>query len=315
MGTYADHRRSRFLVGLRLAMLFLVTPPFLPAQNNFTIRGSRDPTNSHEIIVLRNTASSAQRIKSVTLSGPQSGDFQQTNTCGTTVAAGADCAITVTFSPQAVGVRTAVLQITDSAGNSPQIINLSGTGAAPPSIGLEVPSGASSAATVAAGQIANYVLSIGGAGMSGSATLTCSGVPIDAVCTLPANENISAGAAASFKVSVSTTARTMTSNVRTPIFTPAPWLWATLVMAWVALPFRRLKSSLGKLSIGKPSLRHLPLLLLICFLGSCGGGGGSPSSSSPSPSSSGTPVGTYSLKITATSGSASQSTALSLTVQ
>lgn len=315
MGTYAEHHRSWFLVGLRLAVLFLVTPPFLSAQNSFTIRGSRDPTNSHETIVLRNTASSARSVKSVTLSGPQSGDFQQTNTCGTTVAAGADCEITVTFTPQAVGMRTAVLQITDSAGSSPQIINLNGTGAAPPGIGLEVPSGLSSAATVAAGQIANYVLSIGGAGISGSATLACSGAPADAVCTLPANESISAGAAANFKVSVSTSARIMTSDVGAPTFTTAPWVWATLLMAWVVLPYGRLKGSLGKPSTGKPSLRHLPLLSLILFLGSCGGAGGSRSSPPPSPSSSGTPAGTYILKVTATSGSASQSTSLSLTVQ
>lgn len=313
MGTHAEDSKSWFFLRLRLGMLLLLAAPVLSAQNNFVFNGSLDQTGSPETIILKNKASSSRNIASITLSGPQSGDFQQTNTCGTTLAAGADCAITVTFSPQGIGTRTAVLKITDSASNSPQIINLSGTGAAPPSIGLGVPSGGSSSATVAAGQAASYALSIGGDGISGTATLTCSGAPTDAVCTVPASENISAGAVTSFKVSVSTTSRTTTGDLRAPNFTPAPWVWATLLMGWAVLPNRRIGGSRGT-----QSLLHLPLLLvLILFLGSCGGGASSSTSPppSPSPSSSGTPAGTYMLKVTATSGSASQSMSLSLTVQ
>lgn len=310
MGTHAEHGKSWVFPRLRLGMLLLLAAPSLSAQNNFVFKGSRNQSGSPKAIILKNTTSGIRKIASITLSGPQSGDFQQTNTCGTTLAAGADCAITVTFSPQGTGTRTAVLQITDSASNSPQIINLSGIGAAPPTIGLGVSSGGSSSATVTAGQTASYALSIGGGGISGMTTLTCSGAPADAVCMVPSNENISAIAVTGFKVSVSTSSGT-TTGIRAPSFTPSPWVWATLLMGWAVRPNRKMGSSL------RPQLvRHLPLLLLlILFLGSCGGGVSSSTSPPPSPSSSGTPAGTYILKVTATSGSVNQSMSLSLTVQ
>lgn len=199
MGAHAEDGKSWFFSRLRLGILLLLAAPFLSAQNSFVFNGSRDQSGSANAIILKNSASTARNITSITLSGPQSGDFQQTNTCGTTLAAGADCAITVTFSPQGTGMRTGVIQITYSASNSPQIINLSGIGAAPPSIGLEVPAGASSSATVTAGQTAGYTLSIGGNGISGTATLTCSGAPADAACMIPTNENISASAVTTSK--------------------------------------------------------------------------------------------------------------------
>jgi hypothetical protein len=82
------------------------------------------------------TSSSAQTVRltntgnaSLTISGiPASGDFSQTNTCGTTLRAGANCAISVTFKPAAAGTRTGALGIYDNAIGSPQAVALSGTG-------------------------------------------------------------------------------------------------------------------------------------------------------------------------------------------
>jgi len=54
-----------------------------------------------------------------------------TNTCGTSVAAGARCTVGVTFSPTAVGSASGTLTFTDSAVSSPQTVSLSGTGSAP----------------------------------------------------------------------------------------------------------------------------------------------------------------------------------------
>jgi ASPM-SPD-2-Hydin domain-containing protein/centrosomal CEP192-like protein/dockerin type I repeat protein len=56
------------------------------------------------------------------------GDFNQISDCGISLAAGASCSIYVTFSPAATGTRSATLVVTDSAGNSPQTVSLSGTG-------------------------------------------------------------------------------------------------------------------------------------------------------------------------------------------
>jgi hypothetical protein len=58
-------------------------------------------------------------------------DYTQTNTCGTSIAAGKTCKITVTFKPSIIGTDDATLSVTDSASNSPQTAALTGTGLAP----------------------------------------------------------------------------------------------------------------------------------------------------------------------------------------
>src|SRR5439155_694570 len=65
------------------------------------------------------------------ISGSNSGDFSQTNNCGSTVAQGANCAINVTFTPTATGARSGSITIADNASGSPQIANLTGAGIAP----------------------------------------------------------------------------------------------------------------------------------------------------------------------------------------
>ncbi len=57
-----------------------------------------------------------------------SGDFAETDTCAGSVAAGAKCTISVTFTPTASGARSGDLTLTDNASTSPQAVTLSGTG-------------------------------------------------------------------------------------------------------------------------------------------------------------------------------------------
>ena len=58
-----------------------------------------------------------------------SGDFAETNACGASLAAGANCAISVTFTPSTGGTRSGTLTITDNAAGSPHTVTLTGTGA------------------------------------------------------------------------------------------------------------------------------------------------------------------------------------------
>jgi galactose oxidase len=58
----------------------------------------------------------------------KAGDFLQTNNCRSPLAAAATCNFAITFKPTALGLRTGTITITDSAGNSPQIVNLAGNG-------------------------------------------------------------------------------------------------------------------------------------------------------------------------------------------
>ncbi|HEY6947042.1 MAG TPA: choice-of-anchor D domain-containing protein [Candidatus Acidoferrum sp.] len=88
-------------------------------------------SSAAQMVTLSNTGTATLTISSIAITGTNSGDFSQTNTCGASVAAGANCSISVTFKPTATGARAASVTITDNASGSPQSISLSGTGVAP----------------------------------------------------------------------------------------------------------------------------------------------------------------------------------------
>ncbi|HYM79487.1 MAG TPA: choice-of-anchor D domain-containing protein [Candidatus Dormibacteraeota bacterium] len=78
-------------------------------------------------VTLTNNLPTSLTVSSITISG----DYGQTNNCGTSVAAGASCTISVTLTPTTTGSRTGTLTVTDSANNSPQTVSLTGTGVVP----------------------------------------------------------------------------------------------------------------------------------------------------------------------------------------
>jgi hypothetical protein len=88
-------------------------------------------TSTAQTVSLTNTGTASLSITSIALSGANSGDFAQANNCPSTLAANANCTITVTFTPAANGNRSASLTLTDNAANSPQNVALSGTGTTP----------------------------------------------------------------------------------------------------------------------------------------------------------------------------------------
>lgn len=85
-------------------------------------------TSAAQSVVLSNYGTAALDITSISLTGAQASDFHQSNTCGSSVAAGASCTINVTFMPTAINARTAKLSVSDNAPGSPQTVSLSGTG-------------------------------------------------------------------------------------------------------------------------------------------------------------------------------------------
>jgi len=88
-------------------------------------------TSAAQTVTLSNTGNASLSISSMALGGANSVDFAQTSNCGASVAAGANCTISVTFTPSAAGARNASLAITDNATGSPQTVSLSGTGLQP----------------------------------------------------------------------------------------------------------------------------------------------------------------------------------------
>lgn len=80
-------------------------------------------------VILTNVGAATLTIAGVAITGTNVSDFAETHTCGSSLAAGASCRISVTFQPTASGDRTAVVTVTDNAFASPQEVALSGTGA------------------------------------------------------------------------------------------------------------------------------------------------------------------------------------------
>jgi chitodextrinase len=85
-------------------------------------------TSNASMVTLTNIGGSTLTISSIAITGAQSGDFAQTNTCGGPLAANGSCTINVTFAPTVAAARSASLSITDNAPGTPHTVTLTGTG-------------------------------------------------------------------------------------------------------------------------------------------------------------------------------------------
>jgi hypothetical protein len=254
-------------------------------------------TTAAQTITMTNSGSANLPITTIATTG----DFAQTNNCGSSLAAGGNCAINVTFTPTVSGPRSGTLTITDGASNSPQTVLLGG--------GLQVSADPTSA-TITAGQPASYSLTISPAAGSQSASLSCSGAPAGAQCTVPSSVNFNGAANATAMVTVTTTAHSMLpprSVGRWFFLSEDKILLASIALFILVLLMGRIRLQRRFALMGTVGVAMI--VALVCT--SCGGG----NSSSGGGGSSGTAVGTYHLTVTATSGSATSNATLTLIVQ
>jgi hypothetical protein len=77
-------------------------------------------------ITLSSVGTAPVTFTGFTMSG--NSDFSQVHTCGASLAAGAQCTVTVTFSPHALGARSGLLNVLSNAAGSPHQVQLGGTG-------------------------------------------------------------------------------------------------------------------------------------------------------------------------------------------
>jgi hypothetical protein len=80
------------------------------------------------VTLTNHSAVRAVAINKVLIKGGNFLSFAQTNTCGSSVAAGARCTFSVTFDPKNAGQRDSILYIWDEGGATPQTVTLSGNG-------------------------------------------------------------------------------------------------------------------------------------------------------------------------------------------
>jgi hypothetical protein len=164
-------------------------------------------TSAAQSVTLKNNGSATLSITSIAASG----DYAQTNTCGTSVAAGSSCTISVTFHPTTTGTRTGTVTIADNAAGSPETINLTGTGAT--SSGAQVqlsPSSVTFSGAVLLGQSTSATTVT--LANTGTATLTITGIslgganPSDFTQTNTCGSSVAAGAHCGISVTFHPTA-------------------------------------------------------------------------------------------------------------
>lgn len=235
-------------------------------------------------ISLKNNGNLVLNITSIT----SLGDFAQTNTCGTSLAAGATCTISVTFTPTATGARAGTITVTDNANGSPRTVPLTGTGT-----DFTISAQASVTVPRRSSQMFNATVTPV-SGFNQAVALTCTGAPVKTTCALnPTSVTPDGTNPITSQVTV-TSMGFLPSVPRQPL--PPSNRQVVLFAAGLALlamvfAARRLRTRIGLAGA----------MLLVFAVAGCGGG-------TPKPV-----MGT--LTLTGTSGGVSHSTTVALTVQ
>ncbi len=149
---------------------------------SLTFTTTAGTTSATQNATLSNTGNAPLSIAGVSLVGSDPARFAlASNTCGSSLAAGASCTVGVTFSPTSTGARSATLRFTDNhQGNagSTQNVSLSGTGTAAPaavatvaptSLSFSTPTGTTSGAqSVTLKNTGDATLSISSVALTGA---------------------------------------------------------------------------------------------------------------------------------------------------
>ena len=256
-------------------------------------------TSAAQTVTLTNNGTAALTITSIAASG----DFAETSTGATacpitptTLAAGANCMISVTFTPTVAGARTGTLTITDNAGGGTQTVSLTGNGTSPPPDFTL--SAAPTTVTVAQGAVSTPVtITVNPTnGFNSAVALTCAGAPTNSICALsPPSITPPTTSALTF------TAHAML--VPLPMSKPAPPLnmlrivplFFVLMLLFLLRSTQRFRTRLAMVSA-----------IIVCItLAACGG------SSAPNNN---TAKGSYPLTITGTSGALTHTATVTVTV-
>lgn len=260
-------------------------------------------TSQAQSFLLRNMGSAALSLKIQT-----SGDFGETDNCGTSVAPSNSCTVSVTFTPTALGSRSGSIALVDNAAGSPQTIALSGLASGSDfTIASSAPS-----QTVNAGAKASYSLSVSSVGgsFSHAVSLSCSGAPAGATCSISPTSVTPGNSSASVTVTITTT--TTVSDATPHVPSDNHMLYATWIQLQSMGLFGLVVAGTKKRSARTRTLALLVLALFgLLMLVGCAGGTGIAQTGS----SGGTTAGTYTVVVTGTSGSVHHSLSLTLVVK
>ena len=275
-------------------------------------------TSPVEAVTLTNSGNAPLSISSITATG----DYALTHNCVSPLAPEATCTLSVTFAPTVAGGCGGMLSVADSAAGSPHTVALSG-------IGQDFSLGAfTTARAVSPGMTARFnLLLMPQGGFSQTVSLTCSGAPAGATCSVrPSSVTPNGVNNVSVALEVVTTAPAASAprdGGGRRSLPPGGWPVATTLALLGALALLASLASVAAVShrrpmrapaspVRTPALQWVPLAVAVMLLAlwtACGGGGGLYVRSG------GTPAGTYTLTITATTSNLSHNTTVKLTVR
>jgi len=255
-------------------------------------------TSAAETVTLSNTAATALSVTGIAVIPTVSGntDFaiaSGSGSCSSTfpfnLAAGASCAIQVTYTPSVTGLESASLQVTGGSANSPQSVAFTGTGIAAGTGGTDFNVNGTGGVSVVQGGTATYALQVVPVnGYSGTVTFNVTGLPKGSSwavsCANPLTLN---GSTQSISLTVNTSGGSGSSARAVPPQSGARAIFLAL------LPFSMMGMLFMNMNKRRGMWLALGLVLLCLLLGmvGCGGGG----------SSSGLSTGTYAFQLVATS--------------
>jgi len=260
---------------------------FSPSALTFSAQAATT-TSSAMNLTLTNEGGAALGVTSIAASGP----FAETNTCGSSVAAGANCSISVTFSPTQAGRLSGSVTVTDNAGgvsSATQTAELQGVGT---DFALAM---APATASVSAGQSGTFTLTLRPSqDFINEVALACNTSPAlpAGTCTVsPTSITPTSTSNYTATVTVATTAKSFAppgfSNRRPPL----TWLVVLLAAGLVAFGGWARRAGARRLSLRLATIAGIALLVFAWF--GCGVSNGPATFTSP---------GNYNVAITGTDG-------------
>ena len=305
--------QSASLTGTGFSVPIATLSPAALAFGNQTIGVISSP----QPVTLSNTGNGPLNIASVGIAGANAGDFGQMNNCPSTLNAGSQCTVSVTFKPSLIGAESASLQFSDNSANSPQQVALGGTGVnVPPNYSLTANPGL---LTIEQGHSASTLLTITPVGgMTGSVTFSCTGLPAKSSCAFAPTQVVLSGnnAPATITMTVHTTGTNGVLGQLRPSLFPRI---SSRALAFLIFPAGfALFVMPGQSKTPKKHRRsaYIGLLLLLAMFAAIGMTACGAISSSPAPSpGQATPTGQYSVTAVASvGGSNTQSAVVTITV-